>query len=170
MRREEADPQRDPIGTEDLVAAGDPDTRDTLAEDQADSVTDSPHGSRDGEQHTRHPDTFTGTDGRDDMPRTGRDTAGERVTDHTPLLGESDSERFRSRWHDVQAGFVDDPQRAVRDADQLVAELMQTLATTFAERKQSLEGQWQQATDAETENLRLALRSYHSFFDQLLPH
>jgi len=107
--------------------------------------------------------------GAEDVPRS-QSAPGERVEDRAPLLGDSDSERFRSRWHDVQAAFVDDPRRAVRDADQLVAELMQTLATTFAERKQSLEGRWQQGGDAQTEDLRLALRSYHSFFDQLLPH
>ncbi len=90
--------------------------------------------------------------------------------DHAELIEGSDSDRFRSRWHEVQAAFVDDPQRAVQDADQLVAELMQTLAATFAERKQSLEGQWRDGGDAETEDLRLALRSYRSFFDQLLPH
>ena len=95
---------------------------------------------------------------------------GERPEDHTALVEDSDSERFRSRWHDVQAAFVDDPQRAVQDADQLVAELMRTLAATFAERKQSLEGQWHKGGDAETEDLRLALRGYRSFFDQLLPH
>lgn len=90
--------------------------------------------------------------------------------DHAELIEGSDSARFRDRWHDVQAAFVDDPQRAVSDADQLVAELMQTLAATFAERKQALEGQWQKGQDAETEDLRLAMRSYRSFFDQLLPH
>jgi hypothetical protein len=94
---------------------------------------------------------------------------GERDEDDAALIDGLDSERFRSRWHDVQAAFVDDPQRAVQDADELVAELIQRLVATFAERKQSLEGQWQQGGDAETEDLRLALRSYRSFFDRLLP-
>lgn len=92
------------------------------------------------------------------------------TAEHAALFEDADSERFRGRWHEVQAAFVDDPQRAVRDADQLVAELMQTLAATFAERKESLDAQWQSSGEAETEELRLALRRYRSFFDQLLPH
>lgn len=106
------------------------------------------------------------------MQATGHDRPSEPNApddDHAELIEGSDSERFRGRWHDVQAAFVDDPQRAVQDADQLVAELMQTLAATFADRKQALEGKWQKGHDAETEDLRLALRSYRSFFDQLLP-
>jgi hypothetical protein len=84
------------------------------------------------------------------------------------LFDEADATRFRARWSEVQTGFVDDPQQAVRDADVLVAELMQSLASAFSERKHLLEHQWQQGAGAETEDLRLALRGYRSFLDQLL--
>jgi hypothetical protein len=94
---------------------------------------------------------------------------GSGAREHAALIEDADGARFRSRWHTVQEEFVDDPRRAVQDADRLVAELMQTLATTFAERKQSLEDQWRTGGDAQTEDLRVALRSYRSFFDQLLP-
>lgn len=93
----------------------------------------------------------------------------EPAREDAGLIEDADGARFRSRWHTVQEAFVDDPRRAVQDADRLVAELMQTLATTFAERKQSLEDQWSTGGDAQTEDLRLALRGYRSFFDQLLP-
>jgi hypothetical protein len=86
------------------------------------------------------------------------------------LFDEADAARFRERWHEVQAAFVDDPKRAVQDADVLVAELMQNLASAFSERKRLLEDQWREGTDAETEDLRLALRGYRSFLDQLLAH
>jgi hypothetical protein len=86
------------------------------------------------------------------------------------LFDESDAARFRDRWREVQTGFVDDPKRAVQDADVLVAELMQNLASAFSERKRLLEDQWREGADAETEDLRLALRSYRSFLDQLLAH
>jgi hypothetical protein len=84
------------------------------------------------------------------------------------LFDEADATRFRARWSEVQAGFVDDPRQAVQDADVLVAELMQSLASAFSERKHLLEHQWQQGAGAETEDLRLALRGYRSFLDQLL--
>lgn len=83
------------------------------------------------------------------------------------LLPRGDAEELRLRWSEVQGRFVDDPQEAVRSADQLVAEVMQTLAGTFATRKQELEGQWSQGQPA-TEDLRLALQHYRSFFNRLL--
>jgi hypothetical protein len=86
-----------------------------------------------------------------------------------PLIDEEKITGFRDRWQGVQTGFVDDPQRAVREADELVAGVISALATTFAEHKSELEGQWQQGEPA-TEDLRIALRRYRAFFDQLLPH
>jgi hypothetical protein len=75
---------------------------------------------------------------------------------------------FRARWGDVQARFVDDPKAAVGAADGLVAELMQSLASGFADHKSRLETQWHGGGEADTEALRLALRRYRSFFDRLL--
>lgn len=69
---------------------------------------------------------------------------------------------------DTQKRFVDDPRGAVHDADSLVAEVMQTLATTFADHKKGLEGQWNRGEQVDTEGLRLALRHYRSFFNRLL--
>ncbi|MFD8493820.1 hypothetical protein [Amycolatopsis sp. NPDC059657] len=83
------------------------------------------------------------------------------------LFGQEEVEGFRAQWQELQAAFVDDPRRAVEDADQLVAAIMQSLAATFAEHKRELESQWQQG-EAPTEDLRVALRSYRSFFNQLL--
>lgn len=76
---------------------------------------------------------------------------------------------FRDRWQAVQTGFVDDPQQAVQDADELVAAVISSLAKTFAEHKSELEAEWKQGQPA-TEELRQALRRYRAFFDQLLPH
>ncbi len=73
------------------------------------------------------------------------------------------AQRLRARWRELQADFVDDPQRAVREADEVVDEVMRTIA----EHRQRLVGEWQGHTD--TEHLRLALREYRSFFDRLLP-
>jgi hypothetical protein len=103
-----------------------------------------------------------------DTPATGQRESGHAAAD--VLFDEADAARFRGRWREVQAGFVDDPKRAVQDADVLVAELMQSLASAFSERKHLLEDQWREGTSAETEDLRLALRGYRSFLDQLLAH
>ncbi|MFG2710970.1 hypothetical protein ACGFX2_10395 [Streptomyces goshikiensis] len=85
-----------------------------------------------------------------------------------PLLGVEDAEGYRKAWSEIQGRFVDDPQEAVRSADALVAEVMQSLARTFSARKQGLEGQWGQGGQVATEELRLALQQYRSFFNRLL--
>ncbi|MFJ2729223.1 hypothetical protein [Streptomyces collinus] len=84
------------------------------------------------------------------------------------LLTDGDEQGFRDRWQRIQSRFVDDPQEAVHDADALVADVMQTLATTFDQHKKDLEGQWDQGARVDTEELRGALRHYRSFFNRLL--
>ena len=96
------------------------------------------------------------------------DTREDETGEREPLFAGDDAERYRSRWQEVQAGFVDEPQQAVKDADGLVAELMQKLAETFSEERSKLESQWDTGDDASTEDLRVALQRYRSFFDRLL--
>ena len=86
----------------------------------------------------------------------------------TPLFSEDASAELRNRWTDVQAGFVDEPRSSVEQADALVAEVMKRLADSFATERQGLEQQWQTGDEASTEDLRVALRRYRSFFDRLL--
>lgn len=85
-----------------------------------------------------------------------------------PLLEDGEADGFLRRWSDVQARFVDDPRAAVRDGDGLVAELLQALAARFAAQQDGLEQSWQAGGDADTEQLRLVLQSYRSFFQRLL--
>ncbi|WP_239154794.1 hypothetical protein [Amycolatopsis sp. FDAARGOS 1241] len=84
-----------------------------------------------------------------------------------PLFERDDVTRLRTRWQEVQTGFVDDPRRAVHEADELVAAVISSLSETFARHKGELEAQWREGEPA-TEELRIALRRYRSFFDQLL--
>jgi hypothetical protein len=85
-----------------------------------------------------------------------------------PLLGTDEAESFRSRWQAIQAEFVDEPRRAAEDADRLVAELMTRLAETFSEERSRLEGAWGQGDEVSTEDLRVAVQRYKSFFNRLL--
>ena len=86
----------------------------------------------------------------------------------SPLLSAKEEEDFRSRWNSIQSGFVDEPRRAVGDADGLVAQIMQRLAQSFSDQKGNLEIQWDNSQQVSTEDLRTALRRYRSFFDRLL--
>jgi len=96
-------------------------------------------------------------------------TTAEPPTDGaTPLFPTDEVERFRSRWQEAQTGFVDEPRNAVEQADKLVAEMMQRLAQVFSDERAKLEEQWSRGNDIDTEDLRVALRRYRSFFDRLL--
>ena len=75
---------------------------------------------------------------------------------------------FRHRWDEVQIGFVDDPRQAVQHADELVAKVMKSLAASFAEQRAQLEASLGRGEQANTEDLRVALRGYRSFFQRLL--
>jgi len=78
------------------------------------------------------------------------------------------AQNFRQRWNEVQIGFVDDPQRAVQRADELVAQVMNSLSDSFAQQRASIEAGAGGTDPKSTENLRVALRRYRSFFERLL--
>jgi hypothetical protein len=84
------------------------------------------------------------------------------------LLDEKTVRDFRERWNELQGRFVDDPQAIVAEADALVAQLMQELDARFGDVRASLEEQWARGDEAATEELRLALQRYRSFFERLL--
>jgi len=88
--------------------------------------------------------------------------------DASPLFPAGEATSLRARWSEVQTGFVDEPRHAVEQADGLVAEMMQRLAKVFADERGKLEQQWSQGADVSTEDLRVALRRYRSFFERLL--
>jgi molecular chaperone GrpE (heat shock protein) len=113
-------------------------------------------------------ETTSGQNWDNNTPAT---TADEQVRDSgpvSPLFSDSDIGDLRSRWSNVQADFVDEPRRAVEDADQLVATVMQRLAEGFAKERDSLEKQWDSGETASTEDLRMALQRYRAFFNRLL--
>jgi hypothetical protein len=88
--------------------------------------------------------------------------------DATPLFSSNESEEFRVRWNSIQASFVDEPRKAVEQADGLVASTMKRLAEVFAQERTNLEQQWDRGDKVSTEDLRLALQRYRAFFHRLL--
>ena len=75
---------------------------------------------------------------------------------------------FRRRWDAIQIGFVDDPRAAVRNADELVAQVLRSLAESFAEQRSQIEGGLGDGQQGDTEHMRVALQRYRSFFQRLL--
>jgi hypothetical protein len=99
-------------------------------------------------------------DGKEQTTRDGEETE--------PLFSSSDADRYRDQWTNVQSEFVDQPREAVEQADRLVADLMQSLAAQFSDTRTGLESQWNDNDDVSTEDLRIAMTRYRSFFERLL--
>jgi hypothetical protein len=97
-----------------------------------------------------------------------REPATQSTDSDIRLFEEEETSQFWSRWSDIQASFVDEPRRAVELADSLVAETMQRLAQVFATARQNIEHQWDRGEDVTTEEFRVTLQRYRSFFDRLL--
>jgi hypothetical protein len=104
--------------------------------------------------------------------------ASERVTEinrpkgqgdgAAPLFPNEELENLRTRWKEIQTNFVDEPRKAVEQADGLVASAMKRLAEVFADERSNLEKQWDRGDNVSTEDLRVALQRYRTFFDRLL--
>ena len=85
-----------------------------------------------------------------------------------PLFKDDEAEQFRSHWLAIQSKFVDDPSDSVKQANDLVAAVIKNVTMSFANRRISLEKQWNSGENTSTEDLRVALKQYRSFFDRLL--
>jgi hypothetical protein len=85
-----------------------------------------------------------------------------------PLFTQDAATDFRARWDMVQRSFVDDPRQAVRTGNELVAEVIKSLADSFAGQRSDSDDGLDKTGALTTENLRLALRRYRSFFERLL--
>ena len=142
-----------PLTTADLAAAGrHPTPEDTVEQDEVE---------RDEDRASERADDRVVERKRPDVTR----AASEKLE---PLFTPELARDYRSRWAAVQSSFVDDPKRAVQQGDELVAQMMKSLAESFAGERTRLEAQLVQTDDASTENLRVSLRRYRSFFERLL--
>jgi hypothetical protein len=138
-------------------------TEATQSEARSDSVS---QGS--GELSTSDLAQGTASSGQKSDLQRETVSPGGATGDQPPLFDSNESGQFRSQWQEIQSTFVDDPQRAVKEADGLVAQTMKRLAEVFADERQKLEAQWSSGEDVDTEALRVALQRYRSFFDRLL--
>jgi len=107
------------------------------------------------------------------IPSSASEAGTRNRTDNTtgsaaPLFTTDEAQTFHARWNEVQASFVDEPRKAVEQADTLVATTMKRLAEVFAEERTNLEHQWDRGDNVSTEDLRVALQRYRSFFQRLL--
>jgi hypothetical protein len=175
----------DKLSTADLAGGTTAHPRETRDPDTSVRTRDPKLDSHDADFRSGPTDRLDTADRTDDMTREpamastpqrpaglknpaatdGADTSADRAE---PLFPSGEVDGFRSRWVEVQTGFVDEPRSAVEQADGLVAEMMKRLAQVFADERSKLEEQWSRGDDISTEDLRQALRRYRSFMDRLL--
>jgi hypothetical protein len=99
---------------------------------------------------------------------TGTAVARAREEERVALFVANESNELRARWESIQVGFVDEPRKAVESADVLVSSTIKRLTEIFADERQKLEQQWDRSENISTEDFRVALRRYRSFFARLL--
>ncbi len=153
-------------GAEATPAAGSAGKESTAADERTAAVESTAEGR--SSAAAERPAGATNMGEAERTPADERTAGGQREVGDQPLFGAADVERLRTAWRQLQGSFVDSPHDAVTQADDLVMATVQQLSATLAERKQSLERLWSREEDGDTEDLRLALRSYRAFFDQLV--
>lgn len=119
-------------------------------------------------QRTDTPERADTRDKAETRDRTAQPQHRATTTEHHDgtLFEDREVERFREQWRELQSGFVDEPKSAVREADSLVSQMMDTFTAQLTERRRALTGAWD--GDVDTEELRVALRRYRVLFDQML--
>lgn len=124
--------------------------------------------NREREQRSTQDLAAAMNDRQDDERRRATAVTAVPHDDQQALFPESEVSALRSRWEAIQTGFVDEPKAAVTEADALVAQVITRLAEVFSQEKATLEQQWGRGDQVSTEDLRVALRRYRSFFSRLL--
>jgi polyhydroxyalkanoate synthesis regulator phasin len=94
--------------------------------------------------------------------------AAESADGEGELFSASERDELEEKWNDIQARFVDEPRGSVEEANALVSDLMDRLVSSFSEQRDRLEEQWDRGDDVSTEDLRIVLMRYRSFFGRLL--
>jgi hypothetical protein len=83
------------------------------------------------------------------------------------LWNDSDRQRIRGRWQELQAKFLDDPHLVAGEAERLVQEAVVSLTASLDARRSQLHKQ-RASRGVDTENLRASLRDYREFLDRIL--
>src|SRR5436309_15166431 len=72
--------------------------------------------------------TMTPRPAQAERPDQPEEAAAQTGTAETPLVPAEQGQSYRSRWEEIQTGFVDEPRQAVEQADHLVAEVIKRVA------------------------------------------
>jgi hypothetical protein len=166
--RTDIDDQRSRLGADDSYQVGDKRDRPLPMEGPGPVHVDDRRDAAGEVRHQDRADQFVATGESVGAPVVGGTPSADDGLGERALIDAGAAREYRSRWADIQAGFVDQPRDAVAQADGLVSEIIQRVADSFARERDSLEDQWSRGDEVSTEDLRLVLQHYRQFFDRLL--
>jgi hypothetical protein len=157
-----AEPDADQTAHEDLTSH--PAGAAALADSEpaTSMVSGYPGFTADGDDAAAEPELADSSTGSPSLV-SGAFTVAESVTDSPPA---ADTASAAGPWNEVQAMFVDDPRASIERAADLVDDRVEELIRSVRERQRSMQSAWQ-ADDAGTEELRVALQHYRSFWTSL---
>src|SRR5262249_15467071 len=127
---------------------------------------DSPPAAEEGSERIARDDQLSD---REIPRRPVADAPADTAAVEEPALFErGDLDKLNGRWSDIQASFVDEPRRAVEQADALVSDVITEIGDSFGKQRARLEAQWDRGGEVSTEDLRQTFQRYRSFFSRLL--
>jgi len=83
----------------------------------------------------------------------------------TAIWIQDSAQDLRDRWREAQLRFVDDPQKAAGETRDLVDEAVEALTAALASHREQLNS-WQ--ANGDTEQYRMVVQRYRTFFERLL--
>lgn len=112
------------------------------------------------------------TDDPKDVRRREHDGRADDATADTgsrsTLLDHDERSDLRDRWDRLQTRFVDDPEGAAEEADELLSEALDRVAERWQQRHRTLRRDWRDRDGVSTEELRTSLKRYRDAFERLI--
>jgi hypothetical protein len=105
----------------------------------------------------------TGDVGEDEMSGTRRGVTAAGTTRGTQMDMWPEMGDLRQRFDAIQSEFIDDPRSAVRKAEELVNDVINRITSSMRDRVASMHKDVDK--NADTEQLRLTMRSYRDLVD-----
>lgn len=103
-----------------------------------------------------------------DRPKMVRNAELDDEDRQSQWFGKPELDEYRSHWSSIQTAFVDEPRQAVKEADDLIQSLVKKLSDSFSRERERLTKQWDRGEQVSTEDLRVTLQRYRTYFDRLL--
>src|SRR4051812_32410058 len=69
-------------------------------------------------------------------------------------------EELRGRWTAIQSSFVDEPRKAVEEADRLLITTIKQLEEAFSAERSNIQKHWSRGDEVSTEDFRQAFKNY----------